>query len=201
MAPAIAQDNLTELLRAHVHGDKTAGDVLLPMIQAELRRLARNRLRMERPNHTWQTTDVVNEAWAKLFGGKPVDLADRAHFFALAALNMRRILVEHARKRLVQVHGHGEAVPVEVLESRQMSMGTEASWVHVIAIHEALDRLAVLHPKRAKVIEMQFFAEMTDVAIAEVLGIATKTVGKYGDFARTWLRQQIAPVPREHSEK
>ena len=200
MVPAIAEENVTELLRAHVNGDKCAGEILLPKIQSELRRLARNRLRMERVNHTFKTTDLVHEAYAKIFGGAPVEFADRSHFFALAALNMRRILVDYAKKRIGQAHGYGDTVPFELLESKHLDVGTEESWVRVMAVHQALERMEKIHPQHARLVEMKFFAEMTEEAIAEVLGKDERTVRRYWTFAQNWLKLNIGAPPATSEE-
>jgi RNA polymerase sigma-70 factor (ECF subfamily) len=185
-------EQVTQLLAAWSHGDRTALDKLIAVVQPELRRLARRHLRRERPGHTLQTTAVVNEVYLKLVDKSHPGWEGRAHFFAVAAQLMRRILVDHARTRRAQKRGGG-AVKVELDEAALVSEGRAAE---LLALDQALDRLAAFDPRKCQVVEMRYFGGLTIDEIADVLEIHPNTAARDWSAARAWLYAELNPPPR-----
>lgn len=178
---------ITQLLIDWGKGDRSMLDGLLPLVYDELRRLAAAYLSRERPDHTLQPTALVHEAYIRLTDQRCVDWQNRAHFFGLAAEMMRRILVNHARDRAAEKRG-GEAQRV----SLSLAVNSfERPAVDVLALHEALDRLAALDPRKSRIVELKFFGGMTTVEIAEVLHLSPATVEREWSFARAWLYQAV----------
>jgi RNA polymerase sigma factor (TIGR02999 family) len=167
---------------------------LMERVQGELRRLAASYMRSERSGHTLQPTALVNEAYAKLFGGEQVDWQNRAHFFAVAARQMRRILVDHARDRSRDKRGGGAiAVPLE----DHLAGIAPGAQEDLLSVDQAMTELEKLEPQASRVVELRFFGGLTDKEVAEVLGISFAMVRRDWEFARAWLfRRLSAPSHR-----
>jgi RNA polymerase sigma-70 factor (ECF subfamily) len=178
---------VTELLLNWRDGDRAAIDRLIPIVYAELRRLARAYMRRELPGHTLQTTALVNEAYLRLIDQK-VTWQNRAHFMGVAAQLMRRILVDHARKRRTARRG-GDQFKVSLAEAS--GGGAEKDAAELIALDEALTSLAVLDPRKCKTVELRYFGGLTIPETAEVLGVSHTTVEEDWKVARAWLRREM----------
>jgi RNA polymerase sigma factor (TIGR02999 family) len=177
---------ITRVLSALQHGDPRAADELLPIIYAELRRLAAAKMAREQPGHTLQATALVHEAWLRLGDGV---FANRAHFFAAAAEAMRRILIERARRKHREKRGGGaEHVDVAELDIAAPLGNEEES----LAVNEALDRLAAHDARKAEVVKLRYFVGFSFEETAEVLGISVPTAKREWAYARAWLHQEIA---------
>lgn len=186
---------ITQLLIDWSNGDKAAFDKLMPLIYDELRRLARRYMHNERAGQTLQTTALVHEAYLRLADYKEIKWRERAHFFAVAARVMRRILVEHARARKRIKRGGNErtiALDAEVLTLAGASLVSSDQLLDMLALDEAMTRLEEFAPRKTKVVEMRFFAGMENKEIAEVLNIAPNTVIRDWNFAEAWLRRELA---------
>ena len=171
--------------RAH-GGDPKAANELLPLVYEELRKLAVHRMACEAPDQTLQPTALVHEAWLRLVGSDQ-QWNGRGHFFGAAAEAMRRILVENARRKRAVRHGGGQQrVDLEQLEAAFVNEDDQ-----LLAINEALDRLAAAHPVQAEVVKLRYFVGMTNLEIAHALGISERTVKNYWSHARVWLFRQI----------
>ena len=181
-------DSLGQQLRAAHAGDSAALDALLPLVYDELRRLARIQLADERAGHTLQPTALVHEAWLRLIGQHSVDWSDRACFFGLAATMMRRILVNHARDRVAQKRGAG-ALVVTLSEAEGVAAEEQ---VDLLGLHDALDTLATLDPRQARVVELKFFAGLEIDAIASLLDVSSATVRRDWTMAKMWLGRTLA---------
>jgi len=179
---------VTGLLKAWAGGDRTALDRLTPMVYAELRRMAGRYMARERPGNSLQATALVNEAFLRLVEVDNVRWQDRAHFFAVSAQMMRRILVDAARARGSEKRG-GAVVRVDLNESVDAipDRGGE-----LVALDEALDALAQLDPRKAKVVEMRFFGGLSVEETAEVLKISSQSVMRDWKLARAWLMRELA---------
>lgn len=179
---------VTTLLQDWRDGDRAALDRLLPLVYAELRVQARSLLRGEGALRTLQPTAVVHEAFVRLVGGEPVSWQDRAHFFGVASRLMRQVLVDHARARLALKRGGG-ATRVE-LESA--GAATPPPQVDVLALHEALERLAALDHDQVRIVELRYFGGLTVEETAEVLGTSPATVKRDWASARAWLLNELS---------
>ncbi|MBL8172738.1 MAG: sigma-70 family RNA polymerase sigma factor [Acidobacteria bacterium] len=177
----------TDLLAAWRAGDRQAFDQLAALVDAELRRLARHYLRGERNGHTLQTTGLVNEAWMRLLESGQVNWENRAHFIAAAATTMRHVLVDWARTYQYQKRGGG-AVQVSLGEA--MLVEPERS-TELVAIHEALERLAEFNANAACVVEWRFFGGFQNKEIAEAMGISEASAVRYWHFAQAWLKREL----------
>ena len=177
-------NEVTQLLVAWGNGDQTALDQLMPLVYSELHRLAHRYIKKERPGHTLQTSALLNEAFMRLVDQRKVTWKSRAHFFAIAAQMMRRILVDYARSRRYAKRG-GDAREVsfneELIISRQRS-------AEVVALHEALNELAAIDERKSKVVELKFFGGLSIEETAEVLGVSQGTVMRDWTLAKAWLR-------------
>jgi RNA polymerase sigma-70 factor, ECF subfamily len=178
---------VTELLRAWGDGDEAALERLTPLVEAELRRLARSYMRRERHGHTLQTTALVNEAFLRLTEARRVRWQDRAHFLAISARLMRRVLVDHARSRGYQKRGGG-AERVTLDAELVASPGTD---VDVVALDRALDALAGIDERKSRVIELRFFGGLSVEESAEVLGVSPDTVKRDWRLAKLWLLREL----------
>jgi len=178
---------LTRWLVEWRNGSQEAADRLFAAAYQELRRLAAWHFQRERPNHTMQPTALVNELYLKLFAGEPVGWQNRAHFFAVAAQQMRRILIDHARAQRAEKRGGGE-VRLSLDEVNGLTAPREEQ---LLEIDRALDELAKLDQRCARVVELRFFAGLTEKEAAEVLGISVATLKRDWDFARAWLINQL----------
>lgn len=180
-----SSNGVTELLALWSRGDAVARDALIPLVYDELHRLARHFLATQRPGHTLQSTALVHEAYLRLVGPSPVHFQDRAHFFAVAARVMRHILVDHARARGAERRG-GNSLKVVLDESIALPMQKE---VNVIALDDALNRLAALDARQASIVEMRFFGGLSIGETATALELSPATVKRDWVVAKTWIRQ------------
>jgi RNA polymerase sigma factor (TIGR02999 family) len=183
----VDKHQVTNLLFAWGAGQKGAVDELMPMVEAELRRIAHNFMRKENGNHTLQTTALVNEAYLKLIEQRNVNWQNRAHFFALSAQIMRRILLNHARDRVADKRG-GKAEHVDIAD---LQILTPEKSKELIALDEALEKLAKFDRTKSRVVELRYFGGLTIEETAEVLGLAPITVSVYWRFAKAWLSREI----------
>ena len=181
------QRSVTALLTAWSGGDESALRELIPLVHAELRNLARRLMRGERGGHTLQTTALVNEAYVRLVDVTRVRWQDRAHFFAMSARLMRRILVDHARSRAYSKRG-GRARHIALDEAL---VGAEKS-ADLVALDDALAALAVLDERKSQVVELRFFGGLTVDETAEALHISPETVARDWRFAKTWLMRELS---------
>jgi RNA polymerase sigma-70 factor (ECF subfamily) len=179
--------DVSTLLRAWSDGDRGALERLTPIVYDELHRLARQYMRGERPGHSLQSTALVNEAYMRLVDYKRMQWQDRAHFFAVSAQLMRRILVEHARRRHNLKRGGG--VPhVSFEESAVVDVGRTAD---LVALDDAMNALARFDPRKAQVVEMRFFGGLSVEETAEVLKVSPVTVMRDWSTAKTWLYREL----------
>ena len=183
-----APQEVTELLVAWSRGDQTALDRLIPLVAAELHRLAHRYMRREPAGQTLQTTALVNEAYLRLVDASQVAWQDRAHFFAVSANLMRRILVDFARARDYQKRGGGE-VTISLDEARVSVPPPSAG---VIALDEALENLAGFDPRAARVVELRYFGGLTVEETAEVIGASPRTVKREWAAAKNWLLGELS---------
>lgn len=179
-------------------GDSRAAAALFPLIYDELRTLAAGLLRGERRGHTLQPTALVNEAFLKIVRGRPADWNGRQHFQAVAALAMRQILVNHARDRGAQKRGGADRRRVTLSEAIEPSAASRD--VDLLALDDALAELATLDPQQAKIVEMRYFAGMTNEQIAGVLGISERTITRDWRMACAWLASRMREAERGGSE-
>jgi RNA polymerase sigma factor (TIGR02999 family) len=179
--------DITALLVDWSKGDKTALDTLFPLVERELHRLAHSYMRKEKSDHTLQTTALVNEAYLRLVDQKNTRWQNRAHFFGIAAQIMRRILMNYARDRNRMKRG-GDAIQVSLSEVHLVS-GTKAS--ELLALDEALDRLATVDERKAMVVEFRYFGGLSVEETAEVLKVSSITVARDWNMAKAWLAREI----------
>lgn len=182
-----APSELTHLLLDWGKGDKDALDKLMPLVYDELRSLARRYLSRESAGHTLQTTALVNEAYLRLIDQSRVQWQNRAHFFAISAQMMRRILVDHARKQHYAKRGGG-AVRLSLDDVAMLSKEKAAE---LVALDEALEKLAEMDSRRSRVVELRFFGGLNNEEIASVLGISANTVMRDWNLAKAWLYKTV----------
>jgi len=182
-------DDVTGLLGRWRAGSPDAGDELMAKVHRELRRLAASYLRRERGDHTLQPTAVVNEAFIRLVPQRRVAWENRAHFFGIAARMMRRVLVDHARRRQAVKRDGLASEPVSIAGLPAPAPGLDR--IDVLALHEALDGLAELDPRQAEIVEMKYFGGLTIEEIAEVLKTSESTVKREWTTAKMWLRRRM----------
>ena len=195
MPPSPPAHKVTQLLLRWREGDQRAPDELMPLVYDELHRLAAHYMRGERPGHTLQTSALVNEAYLRLARHEEMQWQDRAHFFAVAAQAMRRILVDHARRRGNLKRGGG-APRVALDETLTVSAERAAE---VVALDEALDRLAKIAPRKSQLVELRFFGGLDIGEAAEVLAVSPGTVMRDWTFTKAWLRREIAGGEKDES--
>ena len=191
--PSGTRQGVTQLLRAWGAGDAQASDSLVRLVYAELRRQAQLVLRREGDGHTLQPTALVHEAWLRLGGQSDARWESRTQFFAIAAQTMRRVLLDHARTRLAEKRGGG-AVRVSLGDdgpAASSGNGTSLDAVDVIALDDALQRLAALDPQKARLVDLRYFAGLSIPETAAVLGVSLATVGREWAIARMWLRREL----------
>ena len=186
MANELPQD-VTELLIIWRQGDKAALDALIPLVYRELRRTARARLDAERAGHVLQTTALVHEAYLRLVDVDKLTFENRAHFMAVAARLMRQILVDHARRRDADKRGGG----VTMISLDDVSPAVSPN-IDVLAVDRALDDLAVLEARLARVVELKFFAGLTIAETAAALEVSTATVERDWVVAKAWLHDRLS---------
>ena len=187
-SPNGSRAHVTELLLAWGSGDRAALDDLVPIIHEELRRLARHQMRGERDNHTLQTTALVNEAFLRLVDLRRIRWQDRAHFLALSARLMRRILVDHARSRSYQKRGGGAA---NVTLDEALVASPERG-IDLVALDDALEDLARVDARKSQVVELRFFGGLSVEETAEALKVSPETVTRDWRLAKVWLLREIS---------
>ena len=182
-------NDVTQILEAIDQGDPRAAEQLLPVVYEELRRLAAQRLALEKPGQTLQATALVHEAWLRLSGSKQIQWNDRTHFFATAAEAMRHILIDNARRKKRDKHGgsHQRVELADHADTKQQSID------ELLALDEALTKLAQKHPVKADLVKLRYFAGLTVPEAARALGISTTTADRYWTYARAWLFRELAP--------
>ena len=177
----------TELLLQVGRGIESARDELLPLVYDELRRIAARYLRRERRDHTLQPTALVHEAYLRLIDQRQVDWRNRAQFVGLAAMMMRRVLVNHARERVAARRGgDADRIPLTVVIDE-----FDEPQVELLALHQALDRLQAVDARKSRVVELKFFGGLTTAEIGEVLQLSHATIEREWSFARAWLYRSI----------
>lgn len=181
------QHEVTQMLLAWNEGDETALARLVPHVEAELHALARLYLSRERPGHTLQATALVNEAFMRLVDTKSVHWQNRAHFFGITAQVMRRILVDHARRRN-QKRG-GDLLRVSLVEAGNVAAERDAG---VIELDDALKMLAAFDPRKSQIVELKFFGGLNEEEIAEVMKLSLRTVQRDWSLARAWLYKELS---------
>jgi len=187
MDPRGAETNITQMLHQWSEGEPEAINDLFPMVYSELHRQAVAYLRRERENHTLQPTALVHEAYLKLLGQRHVEWKSRGHFFAIAAQAMRRILVDYAKGRHRQKRGGAdENIPLE-----EALIAADESNVNIIALDEALNRLAESDPQQERVVELRYFAGLSLEETAATLGISRATAARDWTMAKAWLHREL----------
>jgi RNA polymerase sigma-70 factor (ECF subfamily) len=180
-------NSITQLLIEWRDGDETALERLMPLVYQEMRRMAHQYMLRERPGHTLQTTDLINEAYLRLVDHKGMRWQNRAHFYAVAAQAMRRILVDHARVR------NARKRKVELVDLEQATLVVQKRPTDLVTLDEALRELEAIDPRKSRVVVMKYFGGMKDEETAEALGISTATVSRDWDSARLWLLKAMNP--------
>jgi RNA polymerase sigma factor (TIGR02999 family) len=179
--------DLTALLQAWRNGDRAALDGLWPLAYRELHRVAHHYMARERPEHTLQTSALINEAYVRLVEARKVDWRDRAHFFAIAAGIMRKVLIDYARLRQAGKRGSGArrfSLDEALIPSPEQDD-------ELIALHEALSRLADSNAREARVVELRFFGDLSEREIAHVLDLSERTVRREWEHAKAWLVREL----------
>jgi RNA polymerase sigma factor (TIGR02999 family) len=179
-------DNVTHILSAIEQGDPQAAGQLLPLVYDELRKLANQKLACEKPGHSLEATALVHEAYLRLVGQQdPRSYRDRAHFFAAAAAAMRRILIDNVRRKRAQKRGgQWKRQPLEAVAAPEPDE-------ELLAVDEALQKLAAIDPQKAKLVELRYFAGLTGQQAAEVLGISPTSADRHWAYARAWLQAEV----------
>ena len=184
---ATSPQRVTQLLAHWSHGDDAALGELTPLVYEELRRLAHHHMGREHPDHTLQTTALVNEAYLRLAGQTSPNFTNRSHFFAVAAQAMRQILINYAKASQSQKRGGG-AIKVELDEAAIVSPEQSKA---IVDLHEAIERLGALDSRKAQVVELKYFGGLNHDEIAEVMKISTVTVRRDWVFAKAWLYDEL----------
>jgi RNA polymerase sigma-70 factor (ECF subfamily) len=180
---------ITQLLVAWGDGQREALDQLVPLVYEDLRRLAVAYMVRETPGHALQPTALVHEAYVRLVDQRRVQWRNRAHFFGVAASMMRRILVDHARKRRAEKRG-GDAERVTLVGDEVAA--AEQNGIDVLALHESLERLAAFDPQQERIVELRYFGGLTIEEAAEVVGVSPATVVREWTIAKAWLRADLS---------
>ena len=186
-------NDVTLILAAIDRGDPQAAERLLPLVYDELRKLAARRLAREEPGQTLQATALVHEAYLRLVGALDPGWEGRGHFFAAAAEAMRRILVDAARRKRAGRHGGGRRVAADGLDVEAADPGAEP--LDLLALDEALGRLAAAEPAKAELVRLRYFAGLTTEEAAEVLGVSRATAERWWAYARVWLLRHLEDTP------
>lgn len=181
-------EGITQLLVNWSNGDQTALEKLMPLVYGELRKLAGNYLRRERPGHTLQPTALVNEAYLKLVDQRQAKWQNRAQFFGVAAQLMRRVLVDHARTHQAEKRGGSDHKRLSITSAERL---VQQPKVDLLALHEALQDLAKLDVQQEQIVELRFFGGLSIEETAQVLGIGHATVERDWKIARAWLRRRL----------
>lgn len=180
--------DVTRLLLRWREGSKEALERLLPIVYAELRKMAQNYMRRETPGHTLQATELVHESYMRLIGSEGLEFQNRAHFFAIAARAMRQVLVEHARSKGAAKRGGG-GKPLPLDEGLQIAAGSSDV---VIALDEALKELAAFDERKSRIVEMRYFGGLTTDEIGAVLDVSGATIRRDLKFAHAWLKREVS---------
>jgi RNA polymerase sigma factor (TIGR02999 family) len=184
----------TLLLKRMASGDSGAADELFPMLYGELHSLARGYMAGERRHHTLQPTALIHEAWLRLFGPDPQPYQNRGHFVGVAARAMRRVLIDHARKRGAEKRGgEAERLPLDVALDLFEDSGPD-----LLVLDEALERLAGFDPELSRMVELRYFGGVSAAEIAEGLGVSTRTVERGLKTAQAWLRAEMGPEDEQN---
>ena len=178
---------VTKILEAIQRGESKAADELFPLVYEELRRVAACKMAHEAPGQTLQPTALVHEAWLRLAGNANPRWENRAHFFGAAAEAMRRILIDNARRKRALRHGGGQ----QRLNLEDVDVAAAAEDDQLLAVHDALDKLAAQDKVKAELVKLRYFVGMTIAEAAEVLGISEPTAKRYWAYARAWLYREI----------
>jgi len=181
--------DVTHILAAIEQGDANAADKLLPLVYEELRKLAAHRMANEAAGQTLQATALVHEAWMRLVGRENPKFANRAHFFAAAAEAMRRILIDNARRKRALRHGGGQ----QRVDFEPAELASASDDDQLLAVNEALDKLAAQNKPEAELVKLRYFVGMTLDEAAEVLGLSPRTADNYWAHARAWLFHELKP--------
>ncbi len=179
--------DVTRILEAAQQGDPTAADQLLPLVYDELRRLAAHKMANEAAGQTLQPTALVHEAWLRLVGNENKKWDGRAHFFGAAAEAMRRILIDRARRKHAARHGGGQ----QRVEIQEVDLACSNDDDQLLAVSDALDKLAAQHKVEAELVKLRYFVGMTNDEAADVLGISPRTAKYYWTHARAWLFREV----------
>jgi RNA polymerase sigma-70 factor, ECF subfamily len=190
---ACSQEEITAMLRAWGEGDHEALTALVPRVYDELHRQAHRYLRGERANHTLQTSALINEAYLRLAGQRDVEWQNRTHFFGIAASIMRRVLVDYARtQQRVKRGGNEPNLPLDMALSIVAEATNEQTRIDLILLNDALDKLAEIDERQARIVELRYFSGLTVEETAEVLDISEMTVKRDWNVAKAWLRREIS---------
>lgn len=185
-----SSEEITEILRNWGGGDQAALDMLLPLVYTELRRQAHRYMNRENQGHTMQTTDLIHEAYIKLVEQKNIDWQSRTHFFAIAANQMRHVLVDYARARnRLKRGGKGRDLPLD--EAMLIAAGEDVN-VNLLELDEALNRLAEFDAQQARIVELRYFSGLSLEETAEALNISVATVKRDWNMAKAWLRKELS---------
>lgn len=185
--------DVTHILNALEHGDAHAAGALLPLVYEELRKLAASKLAHEATGHTLQPTALVHEAWLRLVGKDgQAHFRNRAHFFGAAAEGMRRILIENARRKAAARHGGGQ----QRVDIQEIEIAVEAADDELLALNDALDKLALEDQSKAELVKLRYFVGLTIEETAEILGISAATAKRNWTFARAWLYAEISAAEK-----
>jgi len=186
--PSLPPQEVTQLLVDWGNGNQAALDRLMPLVYTELRQLAHRYMRRERPGHTMQTTALIHEAYLRLVDQNQVRWQHQAHFFGIAARLMRQILIEHARSHTRAKRGGG----VGTISLDEVAIVSQARATELLALDDALERLATIDPRKSQVVELRFFGGLSVEEAAQVLNIAPNTVLRDWRMAKAWLRREIS---------
>jgi RNA polymerase sigma factor (TIGR02999 family) len=187
---SLAPHEITRVLADVAGGKRHASDELLALVYAELRKLAAAKMRKEMPGQTLQPTALVHEAWLRLVGpeeGIEPEWKSRAHFFGAAAEAMRRILIDRARRRHAQRHGGG----LDRVDVAQVEITAPANDEEVLAVNDALEKLALEDPQKAELVKLRYFVGLSIEETAQIMGISDRTARRHWTYAKAWLRLEI----------
>jgi RNA polymerase sigma factor (TIGR02999 family) len=181
-------NDVTQIPQAAGCGDSRAVEDLLPLVYGELKKLAARRMAHEAAGHTLQPTALVHEAWLRLVKDEGRTWQNRAHFFHAAAEAMRRILIDHARRKLAVKHGGGQ----QHMDIADLECAAQSPDGNILLIEEALEKLTKEHPERAKIVVMKFFGGMTNEEVAAAMGVGERTVYRHWECAKLWLFDELS---------
>jgi RNA polymerase sigma factor (TIGR02999 family) len=179
--------DVTQILERVERGDGKAAEELLPLVYEELRKLAAAKMAQEQPGQTLQPTALVHEAWLRLVGSPNAEFAGRAHFFAAAAEAMRRVLIDRARRKHAARHGGGQ----HRVDLEDLDIAAPVANDQLLAVSDAMDKLAAQHPRKAELVKLRYFMGMTMKEAAEVLGVCPDTAKEDSAYARAWLFREM----------